>query len=81
MNLGIFKAALIKAALSDQESSQNSKSSASHDSRSEESERSEFLVSEMSCEWMFEGFWYFRNKYGLLPNEEIEEDKFDEIWE
>ena len=34
----------------------------------------------MSCEWMFERFWYFRNTYGLLPNEEIEEDKFDEIW-
>ena len=59
----------------DRESSPNSNSSASHDSRSKESERSE-----MSCEWMFEGFWYFRNKYGLLPNEEIEEDKFDEIW-
>ena len=59
----------------DRESSPNSKSSASHDSRSKESERSE-----MSCEWMFEGFWYFLNKYGLLPKEEIEEDKFDEIW-
>ena len=35
----------------------------------------------MSCEWMFEGFWYFRNKDGLLPNEQIKEDKFDEIWE
>ena len=53
----------------DRESSPNSKSSASHDSRSKESERSE-----KSCEWMFEGFWYFRNKYGLLPNEE---DEFD----
>ena len=64
----------------DQESSQNSKSSASHDSRSEESERSEFLESEMSCESMSEGFWYFQNTYRLLPNEEIEEDKFDKIW-
>ena len=34
----------------------------------------------MSCEWMFEGFWNFRNEHGLLPNEEIKEDKFDEIW-
>ena len=34
----------------------------------------------MSCEWMFEGFWYFRNKDGILPSEQIKEDKFDEIW-
>ena len=40
-----------------------------------ESERSE-----MSCEWMFEGFWYFRNEDWLLSNVEIEEDKFQEIW-
>ena len=44
------------------ESSPNSKSSASHDSQSKESERSEIL-----CEWMFEGFWYFWNEDGLLP--------------
>ena len=31
-------------------------------------------VSEMSCECMFEGFWYFRNKDRLLPNEEIKEE-------
>ena len=29
---------------------------------------------------MFEGFRYFRNKDGLLPNEQIKADKFDEIW-
>ena len=29
---------------------------------------------------MFEGIWYFRNKDGLLPNEQIKEDKFDVIW-
>ena len=28
---------------------------------------------------MFEGFWYFWNKDGLLPNEQIKEDKFDKI--
>ena len=44
----------------DRESSPNSKSSASHDSRSKESERSE-----MSCEWMFEGFWYFLNTLAI----------------
>ena len=39
---------------SEEESSPTFKSSASHDSRSKESERLE-----MSCEWMFEGFWNF----------------------
>ena len=34
----------------------------------------------MSCEWMFKGIWYFRNKDGLLPNKEIKDEKFDEIW-
>ena len=36
----------------DQESSLPSKISASHDFRSKESE-----CRDMSCEWMFEGFW------------------------
>ena len=28
----------------------------------------------------FEEFLYFRNKDGLLPNEQIKKDEFDEIW-
>ena len=55
----------------DLESSLTSKSSASHDSRSKEPERSE-----ISYEWMFEGFWNFPNEDGLLPHVEIEEDTF-----
>ena len=30
---------------------------------------------------MFEGLWYFQNDYGLLPDVEIQDDKFDDIWE
>ena len=35
----------------------------------------------MSCEWMFEGFYYYPNEDGFLPHLEIEEDKFEEIWD
>ena len=31
---------------------------------------------------MFTGHWYFQNKYGALPDVEIEQDdNFEEMWE
>ena len=39
----------------------------------------------MSTEWMFEGFWYFWNEFGvknfgLLPDVKIPDNMFNDIW-
>ena len=59
------------------ESSLTSKSSVSNDSQIE-FQCKESESSEMSCEWMFYGFWYFQNEYGLLPDVGIQDYNFQD---
>ena len=50
-------------------------------SKSSSSRTKELESSEKSCQWMFTGHWYFQNRYGALPDREIEpDDKLEEMW-